>query len=736
MSGALRRHATTLVMVALAAGAGLWLTYGESGRPTTTEKEARRDRLVPIWRRDEVTRIEIAAAGGPYTIVREDPGNPDDRAFRLERAGGEKLAADPQAVDELLSSLELATVKRRVAEGSVDRGAMGLDDPRGRLTITMGSSTFRLVLGGKAPAPQDGAYVEVEEHGVAVIASTLADSLAAGADTLRDRTIVPYASSALGRLTLEGEGGRRVLDRAPWPAATGTAFRFEGGGPRVAARPFASLLEALGKVRAEAFVTEGTSLGSPRVTLRLEPREGPPAVIAIGAPCPDRADLVVVERREPTRLVACAPLEVMGPLTKSRDDLIDRGLVAATRDELVELKIVSGGSTLEMARRGAGFFVRTPEEREVGEEAARGFVESLLAARGTLEAAADARLEGAGGLDLRIVSRPPAAGDPERVEVVRLGPSEGGRRWARRDEDGAVLVVEEAAVRSLLSPELVLRDLHVIDVAPEKVREIAVTSGDVTQRVRRSGLGFELVEPKGAGLRADEAWSLALFEAVARLDAVRWVAADEEGAFGLSPARVRLEVMVEDRLGEAASERKVQLALGAPTDDGPFAALLGQKGVFLAPPELEIAARRSLVDRGSFSVKTASLSRVVMRGRAAGRDAPTSLELGRRNGALLPDGASAGDPSATTRAARAREGLDDLTAITAVAVGAAREEHGLASPTLTLELTPVEGAPFRLLIGAADAREGTAVHYARRSDVDAVFVVGASAVRVLLEALP
>lgn len=299
-----------------------------------------------------------------------------------------------------------------------------------------------------------------------------------------------------------------------------------------------------------------------------------------------------------------------------------------------------------------------------------------------------------------------------------------------------MLVVEDAAVRVLLAPDLVLRDLHVLDVAPEKVREIGVTSRDLTQRARRSGLGVELVEPKGAGVRADEAWGLALFEAVARLDAVRWVASEPDASFGLSPPRIQLEVTIEDRLGEPNSERKVRVALGAPTDDGPFATIEGQPGVFLAPPALEALARRSLVDRGAFSVKTAQIARLSMRGRAIGKDSESVMELARKDGALLPTGASAAAPGATARAAQVREALEDLTAITAVATGPARDEHGRASPVLTLEITPIEGPPFRLLMGAADAREGTAVHYAWRSDVDAVYVVAASGVRALLEALP
>jgi hypothetical protein len=414
---------------------------------------------------------------------------------------------------------------------------------------------------------------------------------------------------------------------------------------------------------------------------------------------------------------------VLPPLLRPRDALEDTRLVGASRDEIVEVRLERGGFVLEMARRGAGFFVRRPEERDVPEAAARSFLDGLGAARGTLQPPAGAVLDGDGSATLRIVSRPAAPGDPERVEVVHIGPAADGRRWARREEDGATLVVGDASVRALLTPELVLRDRQILDVPAEAVREIAVDGPQVEQRIRRQGTGFELVVPRGRGLAADQAWALDLADRLAKLEAVRWAARSPEPGFGLDPPRFTIDVV----LARGGPEERRTLRFGSPTDDGPYAQIDGEPAVFVAPAALEEAALRWLVDRGSFRVRPSEVAEIVLH---AGGAAP--LTLVRVDGALVARGDR---PEGAARAARAREGLDELAAIEAIAIGEARPEHGLDDPVLALEVTPREGPPFRVAIGASDARDGESLHYARRSDVGAVFTVGRAAVQTLLEAV-
>lgn len=723
---ALRRHATTLVLVALTVGAGLWVMLAERHLPSTAEQEARRHNLLPTWNDDALTRVDVVSLRGAFALVRAEGGGAaetgGDRTFEVVR-GDERFAADPGEVDRLLTTLQLASIRRAVAEGSVDRAAMGLEAPAARVTLAMGAVTHHLAVGGAAPG--DGRYVELEGRGVFVVPAAVADAVAVESDALRDRTLVPVTGRGIARLSLEGEGGTRRLERAPWPDAGSGGFRFADGGPRVASRPLDAALDALGRLRAEVFLPgDAGPLEEPRLTVTVTPETGETTIVVFGGPCPDRDELLLVHRTAPSPLRACVARDVLPPLLRPRAELEDTHLVGATLDAVVEVRVARGAAVLEMARKGAGFAVRRPEPRDVPEAAARSFLDAVLAAKGELETGAPS-LDGEGAVELRIVSRPAAPGDPERVETVHIGPADGGRRWARRAEDGATLVLDDAVIRPLLAPELVLRDRKVIDVAAEKVREVAVDGAALDQRIRRAGAGVELVDPKGRGLSADETWSLELLDRVAKLEAVRWVALTADPAFGLDPPRFTLEATIE---GEApGTERKRTVRFGAPGDDGPFAQIDGDPAVFVAPADLEEAALRWLVDRGAFRVRPADVVRVVVRG-ASGP--PLTLE--RVEGALVPRGDA---PDAAARAARVREGIDDLVALEAVAIGAGRAEHGLASPVVTLEVTPREGKPYRVEVGATDAREGESVHYARRSDVDAVFTVGRGPVRSLLEAV-
>jgi hypothetical protein len=724
------RHTTTIVLVALAGAAGAWLLVGEKGRVTSEERVARSGRVFAAWRSEDVTRITLVSSRGSFTATRDRPDDPESRSFTLESAEG-KVPADPQSVERVLSSLDLASARREVVKSSVDRSAMGLDAPRLRVEVAMGNLVARLAVGNDALPASDGVYAEVDGDRVVVVPSALVEVLDIGPDALRDRKIAPYVSPELVAITLrEGDADQATqrFERAPWPASRGTAFRLAGGGPRVDARAFRSVVEGLGSLEAEVLLEEEPAPESAKVVVTLTPKEGAEATLALGAPCPGHPELVVAVRRAPRPLASCVKPEAIAPFVAPRATLADRHLFGTSRDELVEVKVeVTGKPTLEMARRGTGFFVRRPSEGSVPDEAARGFIDAITNATGDLETVDDASLAGEGAATLRVISRPVTDGDPERIETVSIGPARDGRRAVRRAEDGAGLWVPDASVRPLLLGALMLQDRKIIDVATEKVREVAILRpGAPTQRVRRTGSGVELVEPRGTGLAADEPWGRDLLDRCAQLTAVRWVAETDDGSFGVAVPHITLEIHVEDELGKPESERTERVVLGTPTDDGPFARIVGKDAVFLASPDLARATRRLIVDRASFSIRTDDVKRVLLR---AG-DGP-AVELVRRDGALLPPSP---DAAASTRAAKLREALDELSAIAAVTLDEAKEQ-GLETPVLAIEVTPTEGRPFRVAIGAADVTDGVSVHFARRSDVGATFAVPQSAVRALLEAL-
>ncbi|WP_437617119.1 DUF4340 domain-containing protein [Sorangium sp. So ce834] len=772
----LRRHATTLILVALAAAAAVALFVLDRGAVSTDEAERRKKHLFEAWRPDEITELTVTVAppGAPPAaqqtarLTRGDVDDAGQRPWRVE-IDGQRYPADEPTVDRLLGTLEFATAERRVSAEASDRAALGLTAPRLTIALSMGPRRERLLLGGGAPTPPGAVYAEVAGRGVFVITKQLAAALDVPPDRFRTRSFVPYLPSELSGLTLEGAGGSRRFSRAPWGGGRGAGFRFaegspEGSGVRVSAPALELVLSALGRMQAEAFLSDeeaeqAAASGGPRVTLTLLPSDpsAKPGVIDVGGACPDRPDHVVAVRREPTRAAACVPASALDPLTEEASRFVDLALVAAPLDEVAEVKLSAGepgAPSLELARAGSEWHLRAPEDRPVPTETGRALVQAILDVRAArlLPAASDPK---ALGLEppratLRVVSTPAAAGEgepQERIETLEIGAEQAGVVRVRRLEDGAIAELPAAAAGALLPSAVSLRSMEVFDFAPDQVSALRIERAGLVQRLRRTGEGaWQLVEPTGAGLAADGGLADELAAQLAGLKAERWVASDAAQGYGLAAPRlvIEAELTAAPEDGGAASGT-ARVELGAHAGAGSFARAGGGAAVFVAPPSLEAAAGRLLLRRDVFLVAPEDVARVTL----TPRDGKPVVLEGSPHGFTV---AGAADPaSATATAARVRDALADLRAEGAVALGSPERHHGLDPPRLrvAIELARPQPAPagaggagaprssegsFTIAIGAGDAFRGTNVFYARRDGVRAVYAIARSRVRPLLEA--
>ncbi|WP_437312197.1 DUF4340 domain-containing protein [Sorangium sp. So ce388] len=767
----LRRHATTLILVVLAAAAAVVLLVLDRGAVSTDEAERRKKHLFEAWRPDEITEVTVtlASPGAPQTarLTRGEVNDAGQRPWSVE-IDGHRYPADEPAVDQLLGTLEFATAERRVPAEASDPAALGLAPPRLSIAVAMGPRRDRLLLGGSAPTPPGAVYAEVAGRGVFVITKQLAAALDVPPDRLRSRSFVPYLAAELAGLTLEGEGGARRFSRAPWGGGRGAGFRFaegspEGSGVRVSAPAIDGVLSALGRLQAEEFLSEeearqALASDGPRVTLTLLPSDpsARPGVIDLGGDCPDRPDHVVAVRREPTRAAACVPASVLEPLTEGASRFVDLALVGAPLDEVAEVKLAAGERSLELARAGSEWHLRAPEDRPVPTETGRALVQAILDVRATrlLPSASD---PGALGLvppraTLRVLSTPPESpgeGEPrERVETLEIGAEQEGVVRVRRLEDGAIAEIPAPAAGALLPSEVSLRSMQVLDFARDQVSALRVERPGLVQRLRRTGDGaWELLEPRGEGLAADDALADELADLLGGLKAERWVAADAGQGYGLGAPRLVVEAELAstpERDGGAAA-RPARVELGALAGAGSFARAGKGGPVFVAPPALEAAAGRLLLRRDVFVVAPQEIARVTL---VPVDGKPVVVEASPGGFAV----AGAGDQaSATAAAAGVRDALADLRAEGAVALGKPEKHHGLSPPRLriTVDLARPQAAPageggatpprrapgsFTIAIGAGDAFRGTNVFYARRDGVDAVYAIAQSRVRPLLEA--
>ncbi|WP_433935583.1 DUF4340 domain-containing protein [Sorangium cellulosum] len=771
----LRRHATTLILVALAAAAAVALLVLDRGSVSTDEAERRRKNLFEAWRPDEITELTVtmASPGAPQTarLTRGEVNDAGQRPWNVE-IDGQRYLADEPTVDQLLGTLEFATAERRVSAEAADAAVLGLASPRLTIALAMGPRRERLLLGGSAPTPPGAVYAEVAGRGVFVITKQLAAALDIPPDRLRSRSFVPYLASELSGLTLDGDGGPRRFSRAPWGGGRGAGFRFaegspEGSGVRVSAEVMDRVLSALGRLQAEGFLPEevaqqAAASGGPRVTLTLLPSDpsAKPGVIELGGACPDRPDHVVAVRREPTRAAACVHESALDPLTEDASRFVDLALVGAPLDEVAEVKLAvgdrgeGGARSLELARAGSEWHLRAPEDRPVPTETGRALVQAILDVRATrlLPTASDPR---ALGLDLpraslRVLSTPaesPREGEPqERIETLEIGAEQAGVVHVRRLEDGAIAEIPAAAAGALLPSEVSLRSMQVFDFPPDRISALRVERPGLVQRLRRTGDGaWQLVEPSGEGLAADNALAEELAELLGGLKAERWVAPDPGQGYGLAAPRLVVEAELSPAPGPGdAAARAARVEIGARAGAGSFARAGHGAAVFVAPPAFEAAAGRLLLRRDVFAVAPEDIARVTLTP-ASGK--PVVIEAS--PGGFTVAGA-ADLASATSAAAGVRDALADLRAEGAVALGKPEQHHGLTPPRLRIAVdlarpaaAPAEGGAgaarppggsFTIAIGAGDAFRGTNVVYARRDGVNAVYAIAQSRVRPLLEA--
>ncbi len=725
----LRRHLTPIVLVALLAVVSV-ITFIDRGSLTTSEAEARKSNLLPAWRGDDVTRVEVVTGGDGYLLTRPPKGT-EKRPWDLT-IGGETFPAEEQTVDKLLSTLDYAKFAREVPSSSVNRDELGLTSPSTVLKVTMGELVFSIALGGEVPTGE-GVYAEVSGRGVYVISKGLAAGLVIPSSQLREGRLVPYGSMELSAVWLEGEGGTRKFAREDDAAIRARGFRFAEGsegtvGERVDARELDRVFVTFEKLRSGSFLDDAVAAGAskPRVTLTQVPKEGQPAVLVIGGDCPEREGFTIVRRTAPTKLAACVATAVIEPLLKPASEFIDDSIVGATIDEITELSITQGDKVLDIARYGPGFKVRKPEERLIDADTGNALLSDIVESRGERAPAGSAAPTG-DVIKVRIKSQGgvvKGGGVHERTEELEIGPAVSGKHIVLRKEDNTLLVIGDSAASALKPSDLLLRDVSLVDVRAIDIEAVTVEHGANKQRFTRSEASFSLELPKGTGLRADDGMAGSAVTAIEQLTAKRWVAEQAEPSFGLATPRFTITASIAKSPQEPERPTSLTLLLGARSDDGIYASISTQKGVFLVDQRVEDVFDTSFIARDAFSIVTADAERIEI------REGPKKATLVRDGRQLRLEGGN------ESRAADLEKALSQLLPVRALASGPPTPELGLGDPSLKIKVVRKknkaadDGQPqtVSFAFGAGETFDGVGVRYARRDDVDATYLVPVAAV--------
>src|SRR5690606_18765332 len=146
---------STIALAAVALALGAFIYFYERHTVGTSEIARREGRVLDVFERAKVDRIELEREGQRLVIVREDGDLP---GFRLVEPL--ETHADEDAVEALLGALDWAVPFRTIHDVSdEDRRSFGLDDPFVRVKLSQGERAVELRIGKEAPG-SDGRYAE------------------------------------------------------------------------------------------------------------------------------------------------------------------------------------------------------------------------------------------------------------------------------------------------------------------------------------------------------------------------------------------------------------------------------------------------------------------------------------------------------------------------------------------------------------------------------------------------
>jgi hypothetical protein len=695
-----------LLAALVALGLGLYIYVVDRHKVSDQELGQRALHLFPVWRREDLTKIELRGEDHALVLTRE-PGAKGDLDFLMvEPVAGQ---VDPVALDRLLSGLEHGNPVRRLPEEPADFGAVVV-----RGVLSMGSVTHRFELGGPAPTPEGARYFRLGGE-VMVVAKDIALDLMRPDETYRERTVIPYLSVALESVELaRGEGRLRLLRMDE------TSFRIESLGARASRKAIDRVWLAFADARAESFLNEAdavklTEPAAVRVTLFPRDRARLPAELRFGAACPGHPDDIVVLRTSPSRLAACVPKGVLDGLSVPDVDLLDTGLFAAHEDELQDVTFtpqatLKDARRFDLARSGTTFRLRAPEDRTLSAQEANA-VQKWLSRVWQLHGQVRPLPRSARRWGTWSMHR--ADGTEEGLELSL----DGVTVYVTRLSDTATLVLPALAY-PLLSPSLtLLRPLQVFESAQE-ISRLELQCGEPA-RLRKTDGVFRFEAPHAAAPSGvpDQRAALDLADLLNRTQAETWLGTDAPVTPGCSVTFERAGKTHTLRLGSAGLEDAV---LGQ-VDQGPI-------GIF--PRALREALSRSYLDLGLVpsGYVLIGLERWVTNQWVA-------IPLSPEGDAGVPDASSVAadaSPPSLIEPVVVRDLIEGFRADRLVHVGAPRPEEGPMTPalrvTLALRAPSAVGAapspaslPIRLtrVVSTGKAAEGDA-RFTRFSHIDAM----------------
>ena len=724
------KRGTVLLLVLFFGGLATLWGVQHAGVPTSAERRERAGRVLPSLmdvEAEEIARVEI-----------EGGGDDGDRVI-LERRDGKgwqliepvDALADADRVELLLANLR--NLRRAAEAGGVegDASSFGLEPPDRSIRLYRKGDSEAVATLEVGDELERLRYVRADSGDVTLTDSSRVEPSTPEADDWRERGLFDVRSYDVEAVDVRGEGRglRIVLDRGRWRLD-------EPLDAPADAEAINGLLADLAELEAvpgpSGFAAEGVGdlgpygLDPPSASITLTPAgltgDRTPQTAQIGGSPEGRTD-VRYARRDGQDDVLLVPAGSLDDLGRDPEALRSRKVVDFDTGEVAVLEIEAGGQIHRLERARGGWRVTAPEAAEGPADALA--VGAILETVVNLESAVFSKSEEVdkSGLDtpasvVRIWLDPVGDGagdrrDTEADVVLTIGRHVASSKlvYGRlRGDEGTVLALPESALGLVPDGPLAFRDRTLGRQNPDLIRRVERTIGPRSLTIEapaeaqgsRGLRDWRIVEPSPAP--ADRLALTLLVDALSKLRADRWIAAEAEdlGAYGLDRPSIR--IAWETDAGE--SSRRVLLIGGSvpSVGVGRYARLEGDPGVFEVGPKFVDLVEVELRERLLMTFKPERAYRLSIRdrdGASATFVRDEGGDWGLEGGGSFPSGVT---PEAIREAVAA---LATLTADRVVQdVGPMPEGSGLDPPSRVLEIA-IEGIPLSGIVRlGADAGSG------------------------------
>ncbi len=572
---------TTLILLVLAIGLGVWIKYFESKKPNTVTARREAGNVIN-FDRDKLDGIAIQ--------------NGDDR-IELRRVEGKwrltepvKDQADGAVVDNLLSDIETWRKEAAIpaAEVTADKGRLneyGLLQPKLRLRL-LGPKAPPEIFFGKDAALEGRMYVRLADaKDVFIAAQTVRTDIAKKPDEFRDRKLTDITTAQVTRALLKSPAGEIELAKKEEHWEIVKPLQARGDDQKIN-----DLLAQVTNARIQEFVADDRGdlhaygLSEPRGSITIygaDDKDG--RTLQIGAAAEKIKDAIYV-RSLPRNAVYALTKKSEEILNIRPNDLRDRHLVRLDTNNLDRINIeATGQPKIVLARKEQNWTLASGANQPANSEEVRRLVDTLndqQVAKFVADTATELPKYGLDQPSLKLTFSSFASENTAETGAgehpfltLSFGKIEGSEVYARVGEEPFVVAVNRELLDKIWTDPLRWQELAVFRFKPEEIHRVSRVMSAEESLVRSGPKDWQWIKGEG---QIDYNDLQSLLNTLASLRAVRWTGASTP-AHGFDQPQLVLTFTTSPD-----DEALHKLTIGNPTDDGMwFAKVDGREGTFV-----------------------------------------------------------------------------------------------------------------------------------------------------------